>query len=131
MEVKLKNKSESKMSISKASDSKHSPMKEVTMENLADESLTLPIHLKDIDISALTVEQRRAASKLLIEQADAFTSSEGDIGCIHDLKMNINLKDTTSVQRNYVLIPRPLYPEVKAYIEDLEPWVHSQVYIVI
>ena len=70
-------------------------------------------------MSALTVEQRRAASRLLTEQADAFASSEGDIGCIHDLKMNINLKDTTSVQRNYVPVPRPLYPEVKAYIEDL------------
>ena len=115
MEVKLKNKSESEMSIPKASDSKHSPQEEVTMENPADESLTLPSHLKDIDMSALTVEQRRAASRLLIEQADAFASSEGDIGCIHDLKMNINLKGTTSVQRNYVPVPRPLYPELKAY----------------
>ena len=33
--------------------------------------------------------------------------------------MNIQLNDTTPVQKNYVAIPRPLYPEVKAYIEDL------------
>ena len=42
-------------------------------------------------MSALTLEQRRAANRLLIEQADAFATSEDGIGCIHDLKMNINL----------------------------------------
>ena len=25
----------------------------------------------------------------------------------------------SSVQKNYVAVPKPLYPEVKAYIEDL------------
>ena len=33
--------------------------------------------------------------------------------------MNINLTDNIPVQKNYVAVPRPLYPEVKAYIEDL------------
>ena len=33
--------------------------------------------------------------------------------------MDIKLKDRTPVQKNYVAVPRPLYPEVKAYIEDL------------
>ena len=35
------------------------------------------------------------------------------------LEANINLKDTTPVQKNYVAVPRPLYPEVKSHIEDL------------
>ena len=33
--------------------------------------------------------------------------------------MVIKLKDDTPVQKRYKSIPKPLYPEVKAYIEDL------------
>ena len=33
--------------------------------------------------------------------------------------MKINLSDETPVQKNYNSIPRPLCPEIKAYIEDL------------
>ena len=33
--------------------------------------------------------------------------------------MEINLKDNQPVQKKYTSIPRPLYPEVKQYIEDL------------
>ena len=60
----------------------------------------------------------KLASQLL-EEADAFEQNDDDIGSIADLQMNIQLNDTTPVQKNYVAVPRPLYPEVKAYIEDL------------
>ena len=33
--------------------------------------------------------------------------------------MNINLVDNQPVQKNYLSKSRPLYPEVKSYIEDL------------
>ena len=33
--------------------------------------------------------------------------------------MDINLKDHQPVQKKYTSVPRPLYPEVKQYIEDL------------
>lgn len=33
--------------------------------------------------------------------------------------MDIKLNDTTPVQKNFVAVPRPLYPDIKAYIEDL------------
>ena len=36
-----------------------------------------------------------------------------------DLQLNINLSDTAPVQKTYPGIPRPLYPEVKGYMEDL------------
>ena len=39
--------------------------------------------------------------------------------CIRDLELNLDLEDQTPVQKNYVAVPKPLYPEVKAYIEDL------------
>ena len=79
----------------------------------------MPDHLKDIDLGGLTSEQRKRASQLLVEHADAFSQNDDDIGSIPNLEMNIQLNDTTPVQKNYVAVPRPLYPEVKAYIEDL------------
>ncbi|CAB4023619.1 Hypothetical predicted protein, partial [Paramuricea clavata] len=55
---------------------------------------------------------------MLCQEADAFAQDDKDIGCIK-LHMKINLTDHEPVQKNYLSIPRPLYPEVKAYIEDL------------
>ena len=56
---------------------------------------------------------------MLREEYESFSSSERDIGCIPDLEMEINLKNSQPVQKKYTSIPRPLYPEVKQYIEDL------------
>ncbi|CAB3996107.1 Hypothetical predicted protein [Paramuricea clavata] len=56
---------------------------------------------------------------MLCEERDAFSIGDDDIGCIKDLKMEINLTDRQPVQKNYASIPRPLYPEVKYYLEDL------------
>ncbi|CAB3998104.1 Hypothetical predicted protein, partial [Paramuricea clavata] len=50
---------------------------------------------------------------------DAFAKDDDDVDHIPNLQMNIRLNDTKPVQKNYVAVPRPLYPEVKAYIEDL------------
>ena len=82
-------------------------------------SMNLPDHLKDVKLGDLTSEQRRLASQLLIEQADAFAQDDDDVGSIPNLQMNIQLNDTIPVQKNYVAVPRPFYPEVKLYIEDL------------
>ena len=79
----------------------------------------LPTYLQDIDLNGLTVEQRELASQLLVEQSDVFAKDDDDIGMIPNLQMNIRLHDTTPVQKNYVAVPRPLYPEVKSYIQDL------------
>lgn len=57
--------------------------------------------------------------KLLKEEAASFARNEDDIGRIENLQMDIDLSDSTPVQRNYVSIPRPLCQEVKNYIEDL------------
>ena len=74
--------------------------------------------MKSADLEKLTSKQRQLASQLL-EEADAFAQNDDDIGSIASLQMNIQLNDTTPVQKNYVAVPRPLYQEVKAYIEDL------------
>ena len=75
--------------------------------------------LPDVDLSGLTPEQKRDAMKMLYEEADAFAMDDEDDGCIEGLQMNIHLTDDQPIQKNYLSIPRPLHPEVKAYIEDL------------
>ena len=75
--------------------------------------------MKSVDLGELTSEQRQLASQLVLEESDAFPQNDDDIGSIPDLQMNIQLNETTPIQKNYVAVSRPLYPEVKAYIEDL------------
>ena len=72
-----------------------------------------------VDLSDLDHDQRIAAETMLREECESFSFNEEDIGCIPDLEMEINLKDNQPVQKKYTSIPRPLYPEVKQYIEDL------------
>ena len=75
--------------------------------------------LPAVDLSSLDHDQRIVAETMLREEYESFSSSEEGIGCIPDLEMEINLKDSQPVQKKYTSIPRPLYPEVKQYIEDL------------
>lgn len=70
-------------------------------------------------MSGLTAEEKEQAKRLLLEEAEAFLRSDDDVGCISELEMNIKLTSDQPVQKNYLSIPRPLYPEVKGYIEDL------------
>ena len=78
-----------------------------------------PSHIKEIDLGGLTEEQCKLAINMLIDEQDSFTKNDYDIGTILDLKLEINLEDKTPVQKNYIAVPRPLYPEVKSYIKDL------------
>ena len=81
--------------------------------------MCMPTHIKDIDLEGLTPTQKEMALKLLAEEADAFAKDDNDVGCIPDLELDLDLEDQTPVQKNYVAVPKPLDPEVKAYIEDL------------
>lgn len=75
--------------------------------------------LPDVDFHGLTVKQREQAKQLLLEEADAFAINDNDFGCISELEMDIKMTSDQLVQKNDLSIPRPLYPEVKGYIEDL------------
>ena len=70
-------------------------------------------------MTELTEEQQVIVCKMLYEERDSFSKSDEEIGCITSVEMKINLSDETPVQQNYNSVPRPLYPEIKAYIEDL------------
>jgi len=75
--------------------------------------------LPEVDLSGLTAEQKEQAKRLLLEEADAFTMSDDDVGCISELEMDIKMTSEQPVQKNYLSIARPPYPEVQGYIENL------------
>lgn len=57
--------------------------------------------------------------EVLCEESGAFARNSSDIGCIPSLQMEIRPKDDIPVQRAYASIPKPLYREVKEYIQEL------------
>ncbi len=72
-----------------------------------------------VDVSHLEEEQQKLVKEMLYEESNVFVRGEDDIGCIPSLQMTINLTDDIPVQRAYASIPKPLYKEVKEYVQDL------------
>ncbi|KAI3369399.1 hypothetical protein L3Q82_007472 [Scortum barcoo] len=72
-----------------------------------------------VDLSHLDEEQRAKVNKMLCEESGAFARDGNDIGCIPSLQMSIALEDEDPVQRGYSSIPKPLFKEVKEYIQEL------------
>ena len=77
------------------------------------------VFLNQFDLSSLSPEQKQSVSKILLEESESFAQGDGDIGCAEGLQLPIDLSDPTPVQQTYTSIPKPLYPEVKQYVEDL------------
>ena len=77
--------------------------------------------IPEVYLNGLTKKEKLVAQQMLLEESDCFSRDDEDIGCSEELKMKVNLTDNTGtpVQKNYNSIPKPLYPEVKQYIEDL------------
>ena len=94
-------------------------------EDVGEIEITQDSPLNDIDLSTPNKKQKQAAVKMLIEEETSFAKGDSDIGCATDLQLEINLTDTKPVQKKYTSIPRPLFPEVKQYIEDLlnKQWI--------
>ncbi|RXN20007.1 Retrovirus-related Pol poly from transposon [Labeo rohita] len=72
-----------------------------------------------VDLSHLSDDQRGRVKEMLFEESAAFAKDSQDIGCIPSLRMSITLKDEIPVQRSYGAVPKPLFKEVKEYIQDL------------
>jgi len=81
----------------------------------------------DVDLGDLTEDQKIAVVNMLKEEADSFSKDDDDVGCAEGLQLKINLSDNRPVQKNYTAIPKPLFPEVKQYVEDLlnRGWVRK------
>lgn len=72
-----------------------------------------------VDLSHLQEEEQALVRAMLYEESDVFSRGEGDIGCIPSLNLKIHLKDDIPVQKCYNAIPKPLYKEVKEYVQGL------------
>ena len=96
-------------------------VEEVTVkDNSKNDTSEVKIFDPDVQLGKhLNEEQRAKVRKLLREECACFMENDEDIGTIDNLELKINLKDDIPVQRQYHRIPKPLYPEVKNYIEDL------------
>ncbi|MCH2405040.1 MAG: hypothetical protein MK200_02450, partial [Nitrosopumilus sp.] len=83
--------------------------------------------LSQMDLNHLSVSQRRKVKEMLRQESEVFAKDKGDIGQIEDLKMKIVLTDDIPVKKSYTSIPKPLYKEVKEYVEDLlaRGWVEK------
>lgn len=85
----------------------------------------------DVDLEDLTEDQTEdqkiAVATILREEAESFSKDDDDVGCAEGLQLKINLSDNRPVQKNYTSIPKPLYSEVKQYVEDLlnRRWVRK------
>lgn len=84
---------------------------------VVDECLTL--WHPPVDLSHLSEDQQAVVKQMLHEESASFARDGNDVGCIPSLQMSINLKDDIPVQRSYSSIPKPLFKEVKDYIQDL------------
>ena len=51
----------------------------------------------EVDMSGLTMEQQKVVRKMLKEEAASSAKSDGDIGCIQGLEMDIDLSDSAPV----------------------------------
>ena len=72
-----------------------------------------------VDLSQLEENEQLIVREMLRQEADAFARTDDDVGCVENLELEIQLKDNEPVQKNYISIPKPLYGEVKEYLEDL------------
>ena len=72
-----------------------------------------------VDLSQLEENEQLIVREMLRQEAGAFARNDDDVGCVENLELEIQLKDNEPVQKNYISIPKPLYGEVKEYLEDL------------
>ncbi|KAL1269483.1 hypothetical protein QQF64_031772 [Cirrhinus molitorella] len=78
-----------------------------------------PLWNPPVDLKHLNERQQGIVKRMLYEESATFSRDADDIGCIPSLQMQISLKDDIPVQRAYSTVPKPLFNEVKGYIQDL------------
>lgn len=88
-------------------------------QNGADSQTTAGKWHPPVDLSHLSDGEQQIAKDMLFSESDVFAKDDTDIGCIPDLQLKIHLTDEKPVQKSYNAIPKPLYREVKEYVQKL------------
>ena len=92
MEVKLPSTADNKESEFQFADDSSTAIREGDTES--------DVATPEVDLTGLTMQQQEVVRKMLKEEAASFAKNDDDIGCIEDLQMDIDLSDSTPVQRN-------------------------------
>ena len=84
-----------------------------------------------IDLFELTTSEIYKVRAMLRDESEAFATDDTDIGNVDHSKMKRRLKDYIPCQATYNSLLRPLYQELKHYVEDLlnKQWItnsHSE-----
>ena len=74
----------------------------------------------DIDLDALSGEEKQLVTKLLQENEDVFSKDQHDLGFTRTVQHEIPLVDPTPFRQPYRRIPPAEFHEVKSHIEELE-----------
>ena len=100
---------------------------EVPVDNVEDGDADGDSWLPPVDLSHLPEEKRKIVEKVLREEADVFCRDKEDQGDVPDMLMEIQLTDNIPVVVPHRQIPRPLYEEVKNFVNDLivNNWVRE------
>lgn len=82
-----------------------------------------------VNLDHLLENEQAVVRQMLYDESGVFAANEGDIGCIPDLKLKINTVDDVPIQKSYNSIPKPLYKEVKEYVQNLldRGWIKKSV----
>ena len=80
-----------------------------------------------VDLTHLSNDQRIKVEEVLRSECEAFSKDKSDIGYVDRLKLKLELTDNIPVQQPYRSIPKPLYKEIKEYLEDLitNKWIQK------
>ena len=104
-----------------------SPCKQYTPAEQIERNLSW---LPEVDLSGLSAEQKEQAKQLLVEKADAFATSDDDVGCISELEMDIRYQ----YRRSTFPYPAHSIPKLKVTLRTCltvvsfgSPDLHSQV----
>jgi len=100
MEVKLASTADSKEPESQFADDLSTGIREGDTESDA--------ATPEVDMTGLTMQQQEVVQKMLKEEAASFAKNDDDIGFIEYLQMDIDLSDSTPVQRNCLNPTAPL-----------------------
>ena len=106
-------------------ESKHAS--DVVDVNQVEVKVSAPAADVKIDLSHLPEDQRVVAQQLLDEERDVFCTGKEDHGNCPDFVMDLHLTDNVPVVVPHRQIPRPLYDEVKNFLNDLiaNNWVRE------
>ena len=84
-----------------------------------DAELLFQKQIDKLSFPDLSQVESNAVKQMLWEERRAFAFNDDEIGNAPDLVLELNTTDEIPVQKSYNRIPKPLYDDVKQYLQDM------------